>query len=323
MIRAALLLITALFTVHAQSTDAQTYPSRPIRLVVAQAPGGQNDVIARMLTPGLTDILKQPVVVENRGGVGGSIGADVVAKAAPDGYTLLLGGSNNLAIAVELHRNLPYDPVRDFVPIGGVAQVPYALAVNAQVPVRTVAELVAYARLHPARLTYGSGGTGSTSGLGAELFKSMAGVDIIQIPYKGSAPAVADLVSGHVDIVFADLALVQPHAKSGTLHLLAAAGETRAPNAPDLPTVAEQGYPGFAMSAWYGLVAPAATPPAVLAKLEQALSDTVRSDEFRERLLKQGYEPIDAPPATLGTMIRGDIARFATLIRSAGIKGEP
>ena len=200
-LRAALLLIAALLTVNAQSAGSETYPSRPIRLVVAQAPGGQNDAIARMLTQSLADILKQPVVVENRGGVGGSIGADLVAKAAPDGYTLLLGGSNNLAIAVGLQRNLPYDPVRDFAPIGGIAQVPYALAVNAKVPAGAVAELVAYARAHPAGLTYGSGGAGSTSGLAAELFKSIAEVDIVEIPYKGSAPAVADLVSGHVDIM--------------------------------------------------------------------------------------------------------------------------
>jgi len=322
-LRAALLPIAALLTLNAQGASSETYPSRPIRLVVAQAPGGQNDAIARMLTQSLADILKQPVVIENRGGVGGSIGADVVAKAAPDGYTLLLGGSNNLAIAVGLQRNLPYDPVRDFAPIGGIAQVPYALAVNAKVPAGAVAELVAYARAHPAGLTYGSGGAGSTSGLAAELFKSIAEVDIVEIPYKGSAPAVADLVSGHVDIMFVDLALVQAHAKSGTLRLLAAAGETRAPNAPGLPTVAEQGYPGFAITAWYGLVAPAATPAPVIARLEQALSDVLRSDDFRQRLLQQGYEPIDAPPAALSAMIRGDIARFTALIRSAGIKGEP
>ncbi len=316
------LMVVALISAYAAPSVADSYPSRPIRLVVAQAPGGQNDVIARMLTPRLTDILKQPVVVENRGGVGGTIGADFVAKAPPDGYTLLVGGSNNLAVAATLHRNLPYDPTKDFVPIGGVAQVPYALAVNAKVPATTLAELVAYARMHPGRLSYGSGGNGSMSGLAAELFKSMAGVDIIQIPYKGSAPAVADLVSGHVDMMFSDLALVLPHAKTGTLRLLAAAGATRTANAPDLATVAEQGFPGFAVAPWYGLVAPAATPAAIIARLDQALAQALRSDEVRQHLLQQGYEPIEASASALGPLIRSDIAKYATLIKSAGIKIE-
>jgi len=317
------LLVAALLAVQPEITAAaDTYPARPIRLIVAQAPGAQNDAIARMLTPGLSDILKQPVVIENRGGVGGSIGADVVAKAAPDGYTLLLGGSNNLAIAVALHRSLPYDPVRDFAPIAGVAQVPYALAVNAKVPADSLAELVAYARQHPGRLSYASGGIGSTSGLAAELFKSMAGVDIVQVPYKGSAPAVADLVKGQVDIMFADLALVQPHARAGTLRLLASAGEKRAPNAPELPTLAERGYPGFAMSAWYAIVAPAATPATVIAKLDDALAQTLHSEELRQRLLQQGYEPIDAPAHVISAMIREDIGKFTTLVKRAGIKIE-
>ena len=317
-----LLGFAALLAICAGLATADNYPNRPIRLVVAQAPGAQNDAIARMLTQSLADILKQPVVVENRGGVGGTIGADLVAKAAPDGYTLLVAGQNNLAIAVALHRNLPYDPIRDFAPIAGVAQVPYALAVNANVPVKSLAELVDYARLRPGRLTYASGGVGSTSGLAAELFKSMAGVDIVQVPYKGSAPAVADLVSGHVDVMFADLALLQPHARAGTLRLLAAAGAKRAPNAPELATVAEQGYPGFAVSAWYGIVAPAATPPVVIAKLDEALAQTMRSEEVRQRLQQQGYEPIDAPPGVLRAMIRDDIAKFATLVKSAGIRIE-
>jgi len=320
-VASALLLAVAL-AVSPTRASADGFPNRPIRLVVAQAPGGQNDAIARMLAQGLAEILRVPVVVENRGGVGGTIGADVVAKASPDGYTLLVGGSSNLAIAVALHDGLPYDPVRDFVPVRGIAQVSYALAVNAKLQITSVSDLVTYARAHPGRLSYGSGGNGSTSGLAAELFKSMAGVDIVQVPYKGSAPAVSDLVSGHVDIMFADLALVQQHAKAGTLRLLAVAAEARAPGAPELPTVAEQGYPGFAVSAWYALVAPAATPASVVALLDDALARTLQSDEFRRRLLHQGYEVIDAPAPVLATMIRGDITRFGSLVKSAGIRGE-
>jgi tripartite-type tricarboxylate transporter receptor subunit TctC len=319
---ASALVAAGLLALPATRAHADGYPSRPIRLIVAQAPGGQNDAIARILAPALSEVLKQPVVVENRGGVGGTIGADVAAKAPADGYTLLVGGSNNLAIAVALHPNLPYDPVRDFIPVRGIAQVPYALAVNAKVPIKTVEDLVGYARAHPGRLSYGSGGNGSTSGLAAELFKAMAGVDIVQVPYKGSAPAVADLVSGHVDIMFADLALVLPHAKSGRLRLLAAASATRTVGAPELPTLAERGYPDFAISAWYAVVAPAAAPAAVVARLDEALAQAVRSNELRQRLLQQGYEPIDVPAPLLGAMIRGDIARFDTLVKSAGIKGE-
>jgi tripartite-type tricarboxylate transporter receptor subunit TctC len=256
------------------------------------------------------------------GGVGGTIGADFVAKAPADGYTLLVGASSNLAIAVALHDNIPYDPVRDFVPVRGVAQVPYALLVNAKVPAASVPEVVGYARAYPGRLTYGSGGNGSTSGLAAELFKSMAGVDIVQIPYRGSAPAVADLVSGHVNIIFADLALVLQRAKAGTLRLLAVAGEARARSASALATLGEQGYPGFAVSAWYAVVAPAATPAGIIARLDEALAQTVQSERVRRRLLQQGYEPIDAPAPVLAAMIRGDIARFTSLVKSAGIKGE-
>jgi tripartite-type tricarboxylate transporter receptor subunit TctC len=319
---ASKLLTTAVFAALTTAANADNYPSRPIRLVVAQAPGGPTDTIGRMLAQQLGEILDQPVVVENRGGVGGTIGADFVAKAPADGYTLLVGGMNNLAIAVALNRNLPYDPVQDFVPIRGIARVPYALAVNAKVPAVSVPELVALVRAHPGRLTYASGGIGSLSAFAAELFKSMASLDIVQIPYKGSAPAVADVVAGHVDIVFADLALLAPHAAAGTLRLLAAAGEARAPGAPDLATVAEQGYPGFAMSAWYAVVAPAATPAAVIARLDEALGETMRDDNLRQRLLRQGYQPIDAPAPVLGAMIRSDIARLGSLAESAGIRGE-
>jgi len=317
-----LVLATALAVTAAAPAHGQTFPTRPIKLVVAQAPGGQNDAIARMLTPRLSEVLKQPVVVENRGGVGGTIGADFVSKAPADGYTLLVGGPSNLAIAVALFKSLPYDPVKDFAAIGGVARVPYVLVVNSTRPVKSLGELVAYARAHPGRLTYGSGGDASTSGLAAELFKSMAGVDIIQIPYKGSAPAIVDLVGGQIDIMFTDLALVLPHAKAGTLRLLAAAGDRRTSSLPDLPTMAELGFPGFAVEPWYGILAPTGVPPAIIAHLDQALGEVMRTDDVRQRLLNQGYEPIDDASATLSALIRSDISKYSTLVRNAGIKVE-
>jgi tripartite-type tricarboxylate transporter receptor subunit TctC len=245
-----------------------------------------------------------------------------VSKAAADGYTLLVGGPSNLAIAVALYGSLPYDPVKDFIPIGGVARVPYALAVNSNVRAKTLAELVTYARAHPGRLTYASGGNGSNSSLGAELFKSMAGIDVVQIPYKGSAPGLADLVGGQVDFMFTDLAQILPHAKAGTLRVLAAAGDRRGTSLPDLPTMAEQGFPGFAIEPWYGLLAPAGAPPAVIARLDEALREVMRADDLRDRLLHQGYDPIDVSPAALAAQIRSDIAKYATLVRNAGIRVE-
>src|ERR1700694_2682464 len=294
MLRVALFCVLALGYVALSSeiAVAQSYPSRPIKLVVAQAPGAQNDVIARLFGDRLAELWKQPVVVENHGGAGGTIGADLLAKAPADGYTLLVGGVNNLALAPALLKDLRYDPATDFAPIGGLARVPYALAVNRSVPVTTLAELIAYARANPGRLTYGSGGNGTTARLGAELLKSATGVDILHVSYKGSAPSILALVSGEVDMMFADLSLLVPHAKTGALRLIAAAGAKRASAAPDLPTVAEQGVPGFAIEPWYGLVAPAATPPDVLAKLAGGLHEVMRMPGMRQRLEQLGYEPI-------------------------------
>jgi tripartite-type tricarboxylate transporter receptor subunit TctC len=290
---------------------------------VTQAAGGHSDVIGRTVGQKLAEILKQPVVVDNRGGAGGTIGAALVARAPGDGYTLLLGGSNNLAIALSLPGEARYDPARDFVPIGGVASVPYVLAVSLRVPATTVPELVAYASGHPGRLTYGSSGVGSTSSLAVEWIKSAAGVDIVHVPYRGTGQAVMALLNGEIDMVVTDLSLLGPHAKAGTLRLLAAAGKKRASAAPDLPTVAEQGLPGFAIDAWYGLVAPAGTPPEVIAKLSSALSETLRAPGVRQRFEEMGYEPILDTPAQFGALIRADMDKYATVVKRAGIRVDP
>ena len=266
---APLVVAFALAILPVASGYAQTYPTKPIKLVVGQAPGGHSDVIGRIVAQKLAEILKQSVVIENRGGAGGTIGAELVARAPRDGYTLLLGGAGNLAIAIALSGVARYDPTRDFVPIGGAATVPYALAVSARLPVTTVSELVAYARAQPGRLTYGSSGVGSTSNLAVEWLKSAAGVDIVHVPYRGLAPAVMALLSGEIDIVIADLSLLTPHANAGTLRLLAATGARRAFAAPHLPTIAEQGIPGFAIEAWSGIVAPAGYAARDYRKIEQ------------------------------------------------------
>ncbi len=325
MLRLAMLtlLFVGSFALHPGDGLAEPYPSKAIKLIVPQAPGAQNDVLARMLGERLTELWNEPVIVENHGGAGGTIGADLVAKAVPDGYTVLIGGLNNLAVATALVNDLRYDPIRDFAPVGGFARVPYALAVNRNVPATTLAELIAYARAHPGRLTYGSGGSGSMSSLGAELLKAMAGVDMVHVPYRGSAPSISALVSGEIDIMFADLSLLTPHAKAGTLRLIAAAGARRASVAPELPTVAEQGLPGFAIEPWYGVVVPAGTPPDIVAKLAGGLHEVIRAPEIGRRFAQLGYEPMIDTPEQFGALIRSEIAKYTALIKRAGIHGEP
>jgi tripartite-type tricarboxylate transporter receptor subunit TctC len=311
------------FAASAADTSVQPYPSRPVKLIVPQPAGAQNDVLGRLLADRLSELWGQPAVVENHGGAGGTIGAEFAAKAPADGYTVLVGGLNNLAVAKTLVRDLPYDAMRDFVPVGGIARVPYALAVHRRVPASTLRELVAYARAHPGQLTYGSGGNGSMSNLGGELLKAMAGLEIVHVPYRGSAPAVKALVTGEVDIMFTDLALLAPHAKTGTLRLIAVAGATRASGAPELPTVAEEGLPGFAIAPWYGVVVPAGTPPDVVAKLADSVHDAVRAPEIQDRLKQLGYEPMLDTPSQFGALIRSETEKYGALIRRAGIHTEP
>ena len=280
-------------------------------------------MIGRILGPKLAEILQQPVVIDNRGGAGGTIGAELVARAPRDGYTLLLGGSNNLSIAVTMTGEARYDPVRDFAPIGGVAVVPYALAVRTGVPATTLTELLTYARAHPGRLNYGSSGIGSTSSLTVEWIKSATGVNIVHVPYRVTAQAVLALLSAEIDVVVTDLSLLTPHAKAGTLRILAVAGEKRAAAAAEIPTVAEQGIPGFAIEAWYGIVAPAGTPPDIVAKLAGALRETLQSPDVQQRFDELGYETILDTPAQFGAFIRADVERYAKVIRRAGLRGSP
>ena len=311
----------ALFAASAQS--AEPFPSRPIKLVIPQPPGGHSDVIGRTLGPKLADILQQPVVIDNRAGAGGTIGAELVARASPDGHTLLLGGSNNLAIAIALLTEVRYDPLRDFVAIGGVANIPYALAIRSGLPVNTLAELLDYARTHPGKLNYGSSGVGSTSSLAFEWIKSATGVNIVHVPYRVTAQAVLALLASEIDVVVSDLSLLAPHAKAGTLRILAMAGAKRAASAPEIPTVAEQGIPGFAIDAWYGIVAPAGTPARVVTKLSGALREALQSPEVQQRFEELGYETIIDTPAQFDAFIRSDIERYAKVIRRAGLRAQP
>ena len=302
---------------------AQAYPSKPIKFIVGVAPGGPNDTVARVLADTLSDIVKQPVVIENLGGAGGTIGANAAAKAPADGYTLLVGGALNLAIAPALISKLPYDPEKDFAPIGEIARIPYAFAVRNAVPVSTLPQLVAYAKRNPGRLSYGSSGVGSNSSLAVELLKASAGIDILHVPYKGSAPAVAALIGEQIDMVCMDLALLEPHVKAGTLRLLAGLGAQRSPRAPDLPTAAEQGFPGLVLEPWVGLVAPAGIPAEVREKLAATLNQAMRTPELRQRLEQQGYEVIVDSPASFRALLHSEIEKYVRLVQTAGIPREP
>jgi tripartite-type tricarboxylate transporter receptor subunit TctC len=303
-----------------ERAPAQSYPVRSVSIICGTAAGGQSDRIARLVGQYLGELWGSAVVVENRPGADTTIAAERVAHAAPDGYTLLIAGQSNLALAaVQGGSQLRYDPIADFAPIGRVARVPLVVAVNSSVKATTIAELVGYARARPGQLSYAS--TGMVTRLGAELLKAAEGLDILEIPYKSQPAALADLLTGRIDMMFVDLSVVVPHADAGALRLLAAAGSRRAAAAPNLPTLAEFGIRGVAVDPWYGFVAPARTPPEVLARLRSGLADVRRMPEFRQRLQQIGYEPIDDSPEQMAAEIVGDIHRFSGIVKSAGIKG--
>ena len=301
---------------------AQAYPAKPIRLIVPFAPGGPNDVIGRIVGQKLTEAWGQTVVVENRGGAGGTIGVEAGAKSATDGYTIIMGGSSNLTVAPSLYAKLPYDPLHDLAPVSNVAFVPYVVTVNPRVPARSMKELVAIAKARPSFLNYGSSGTGSMSSLAAELINSAGGARIVHVPYKGTAPAVAAMVTGEIDMMVADLSAVAGHAKAGKLRLIATAGTRRTRAAPELPTVAESGLKGYAVDAWFGVVAPGKTPGEIVAKLSAGVAGAVKSPDVRQRFEQLGYDPIGDTSSEFAATIKSDIEKFARIIKAAGIRAE-
>jgi len=301
---------------------AQPYPAKPIKLVVPFAPGGPIDFLGRLMGQKITEQTGASVVVENRGGAGGTVGLDYAAKQPADGYTLAMGGTSNIAVAPSLYAKLPYDPLRDFTTVVNVAHVPYALAVNPTVPAKTVRELVTVAGRKAGMLSYGSSGTGSMSSLAAELFKSMSKTDIVHVPYKGTAPALTDVVAGQIDLMFADLAVIEPHAQVGKLRSIAVTGAKRAVSQPALPTIAEGGLAGYDISPWFGLVGPVQLPREVIARLNGIGVAALKSADVLQRLRTVGYEPIGGTPEQFTATIKADLARYAKIIRTAGIKAD-
>ena len=302
--------------------QAASYPAKGIRIIVPFAPGGPNDILGRIVGQKLNELWGQPAVVENRGGAGGTIGVEAGARSPADGYTIVMGGSSNLAVAPGLYSKLPYDPLRDLTAITNVAIVPYVLAINPHVPAKSVRELVAIAKSKKGLLSYGSSGTGAMSHLAAELFKAASGADIVHVPYKGTAPAVTDLIAGQIDMMLADLAAVAPHEKTGKLRLLAAAGSKRSPAAPQLPTMIEAGVKDYAVDTWFGIVAPAGTPRDIVVKLNSAIVAALKASDVKQRFDQLGYEAIGDTPEQFAATIKADIEKFARVIRAAGIKAE-
>jgi tripartite-type tricarboxylate transporter receptor subunit TctC len=297
------------------------YPSKPIRLIVPFVAGGSVDAVARLIEAPLAAGLGQPVVITNRGGAGGLIGMDAVAKAPPDGYTVLLAHSG-LTYMPGLFRNLPFDPAADFAGVITAVSGTYVLAVNPQLPIRSVAELIAYAKANPGRLSYGSAGVGSTLHLAGEFFKRAAGIDIVHVPYRGASQAITDLLGGQVPMMFGPMVNILPLAQAGSIRALAVTSAKRSALAPDLPTVAETGLPGFEVGGWYGLAVPAGTPKAIVTQLNAVTNRVLQTRTVIDQMRQQGYEALGGTPEEMNTLIKSDVALWTRIIRDAGVEAQ-
>jgi tripartite-type tricarboxylate transporter receptor subunit TctC len=303
------------------ATRADDYPSRPIHLIVPYAPGGGADSVARIVAKRVSETIGQTIVIENRGGAGSIIGTELVQKADPDGYTLLLGQSGPISINPAVYKNLRYDPVKDFAPITMTTAYPYILMVNAKLPVKNLKEFVALAKSKPGELNYGTTGIGAANHLVTELFSSKAGLKMTHIPYRGTALAVADLIAGQVQVVFADPISALPHMQQGgTLRALAVTSKERSPVAPDVPTIAESGYPGFDAIAWHGILAPAKTPPAVVKKLNAEIVKALQDPETKALLEKQAMQTVGNTPEQFAAFIQQDIAIWKEVATRANVE---
>jgi tripartite-type tricarboxylate transporter receptor subunit TctC len=299
---------------------AQNYPNRIIRLVVPFAAGGSNDIIARLIAERMGEALGQSVVVDNRPGAGGMIGTDSVVKSAPDGYTLMIGATSTMAANPSLYSKANLDPARDLAPITQIASGPFVLAVPASLPVRSVKELITLAKEKPGEINFGSSGVGSSLQLTAELFKSMAGIDIVHVPYKGLAPALADLVAGRIQIIFSDMAGLLPFVQSGQLRALGVTSAQRFSDLADLPTLAEAGVPGYEATSWYGVLGPAGLSPDIVTKLNRELTKIVRASAMKEKFATLGIEAVTGTPDEFNAYIKSEMAKWRAVVTAADIK---
>jgi tripartite-type tricarboxylate transporter receptor subunit TctC len=306
----------------ASQAQAQPYPSKPIRFVVPYPAGGPVDTVARLLAQKVAESVKQPVIVDNKPGAGGNIGADAVAKASPDGYTILMGAVATHAINPTLYPAIPYDPIRDFTPVTQVASTPNVLIVNPTIPATNVKEFIAYARANPGTLNFGSGSTGSAGHLAGELFKAMARVEMTHVPYKGAAPAMQDLIGGQIQLMFDNLASALGQVRAGKVKALAVTTAQRTALAPDLPTIGESGLPGFDISTWFGIFLPAGASREIVDQLHAEFTRALGSAEVRDRMLNLGAEPVGSKPEEFAAYIRSESAKYARVIKASGARAD-
>mgnify|MGYP001009792321 CR=1 FL=1 len=316
----ATLLFATLATAHAQPSP-QWSPTRPVRLIVPFPPGGSTDLVARVVGQKMADAWGKQVVIDNRPGANGMIGSEVVAKSAKDGYTLMVNGAN-FVTSPSLYRKAPYDPLRDFEAISLIAFGPNVLVAHPSLPAKSVQELIAFAKAKPGEVTFASGGPGGAQHLAGELFNSLAGIHMTHIPYKGSAPGLTALIGGEVVVGFADMLITLPHVKSGKLRALAVTGGTRSNLIPELPTVGEAGLKGYAVTAWFGLLAPAGTPADIVNRIQQESLKAMGTPALKERLLSQGAIPSGNTPAEFARFIAAEAAKWAKVVKDAGIKAD-
>ncbi len=315
-------VVSLLQGMYAQPACAAEYPMRPIRMIVPFPPGGGNDILARAVGQRLSPIIGQQIIIDNRGGAGGQLGAELAAKAEPDGYTIFLGSIGNLTFLPVLQPKLPYDVIRDFAPVTLLATSAFILVVNPEVPAKSLKEFLALAKAKPGQLNYGSAGSGSSLHMTAELFKLETRLDITHIPYKGTSPALIDLLANQVQMMFSTMPTMVPHVKSGKLRALGVSSTTRAEALPDVPTVAEAGVPGFDVLNWQGIVVPKKTPDAIVQKLSRALLTTLKSPEMIKALAAQGLDAAGGTPEQFGALIKSEIEKYAKVAKEAKLKLE-
>jgi tripartite-type tricarboxylate transporter receptor subunit TctC len=320
--RRAALSLAATLAILTSHAAADAYPAKPIRFVVAFPPGGGTDIIARSIAQKLAERVAQQVVVDNRPGAGGNIGTDIVAKSAPDGYTLLMGSAGPLAINASLFAKMPFDPVRDLAPVTLAASTPNVLVVHPSLKAATVKELIALAKTKPGEINFASSGHGTPAHLAGELFNSMAGVKLVHVPYKGAAPALADLLGGQVQLMFSTMPPALPHVRDGKLRALAVTSLKRSPAAPELPTVDEIALPGFEANTWHGVVLPAGASAAIIARLNREIVAILHLPDVVERLSSQGAEAVGSTPEEFAAYIKSETVKWARVVRESGAKAE-
>jgi tripartite-type tricarboxylate transporter receptor subunit TctC len=313
-------IFAATFLLAGTEAAAQPWPSKPIKWVVPFAPGGTTDILARTVGDKLSQALGQPVIIENKPGAGGGVGAEFVAKAAPDGYTIMGGTISTHAINASLYKNLPYDPVRDFAPIVLLARVPNMLVVNVDIPAKNVPELIALLKANPGKYSFASSGNGTSQHLSGELFKSMSGTDMQHIPYKGSPPALQDVMGGQVAMTFDNITTAWPLAKAGKLRALAVTTASRSSIAPDVPTLAESGLPGFEVGSWQGVFAPAGTPPDIVKRLNAEIVRILKLPDVRDKLAGLGAELVGNTPEEFSVLVKAEVVKWADVVRKSGAK---